>query len=270
MSSFVSAVLRTRALDRYDEAELQAAIQNAIMATAIESPFDEALVDSMLAPADPDDDARLSAYQEFRVAYHETADIRLGGENVVKLAPGEKIIVNRAERPSGNFAAFEGAVLRSIAAPLGLTYEQMSRDWSQVNYSSARAALIEVWRGFTAERELFTQHVLTPLYCAWLEEAVARGYVEVPGGAMNFYRYRTALTSCDWVGPGRGWVDPKKEAEASALRTSQYLTSPSQEAAEQGVDFIRTVFQAGRDRREIMKQGLPDPYAVAEAAAQPH
>lgn len=270
ISSFVSAVLRSRALDRYDQAELQAAMQNAVLATWIESPFDAALVDKMLAPAAPSADESISAYQDFRVQYHEDADLRIGGANIPLLAPGEQIKVNRAERPSGNFAAFESAVLRSIAAPMGLTYEQLSRDWSQVNYSSARAALIEVWRGFITERTLFSQHVLTPIYASWLEEAVARRYVTVPGGMLNFYRWRTALVSCDWIGPGRGWVDPKKEAEAAQLRQGMYLTAPSDEAAEQGSDFRQVTFKAARDRKTIKDAGLPDPFEIAAAAAQPH
>ena len=43
-------------------------------------------------------------------------------------------------------------------------------DWGQVNYSSARAALLEVWRGFTARKEHFAQAFMAPIYAAWLEE----------------------------------------------------------------------------------------------------
>ncbi|PVQ41401.1 phage portal protein, partial [Salmonella enterica] len=40
----------------------------------------------------------------------------------------------------------EQALLRYIAAGLGVSYEQLSRDYSQVSYSSARASANESWR----------------------------------------------------------------------------------------------------------------------------
>ena len=36
---------------------------------------------------------------------------------------------------------FEQSLLRYIAAALGVSYEQLSKDYSQTNYSSARAAM---------------------------------------------------------------------------------------------------------------------------------
>jgi lambda family phage portal protein len=47
---------------------------------------------------------------------------------------------------AGDTMAFSASMLRMIAAGVGVTYEQLTGDYSQVNYSSARAALLEFRR----------------------------------------------------------------------------------------------------------------------------
>jgi capsid protein len=77
-----------------------------------------------------------------------------------------------------------------------------------------------MWRSFMQDRDYFTQHFLTPIYAAWMEEAISLGLIEVPesiGGPLGFYRNKTALTMCEWLGPSRGSVDPLKEANANNL-----------------------------------------------------
>jgi lambda family phage portal protein len=151
-------------------------------------------------------------------------------------------------------------VLRSIAAAFGVSYEQLSRDWSQINYSSARTLLNEVWRGFMADRHLFTQAFCAPIYSAWLEEAILRGAITVPGGAGNFYRNRAAFTACDWIGPGRGTIDPKKEQEAADLAIGGNRSNLAIEASEQGFDYREVMIQRSRERKLAEKLGLnPDP-----------
>ena len=124
-------------LGRYDEAELQAAVLNAVMAAA-----------SPLGGGE-----ELSAYQQQGLEYYQAAPINVGGAKIAFTFPGEKVTLTKPSHPNSVFEAFERASLRNIASAMGMTYEQLSMDWGQVNYSSARAALLEVWRGFTARKE---------------------------------------------------------------------------------------------------------------------
>jgi len=65
------------------------------------------------------------------------------GVRMPALATGEKIAKVQAQNASRNFAAFEAAVLRSVAGALGITAEQLTGDYSGVNYSTLRGALNE-------------------------------------------------------------------------------------------------------------------------------
>ncbi len=256
MGLLTAVMGRMKMLDRYDQTELQAAITNAIFGLYVTSPFDSDFVRQALAPDSDETGFDLDNYQSMRMAYHEQADVRLNGVRLAHLFPNEKIEAVSANRPATNFAGFENAVLGSIASALGISREQLSQDWTGINYSSARTLLNEIWRGLTADRHLFTQAFCTPIYSSWLEEAVARDLIEVPGGKVNFYLYRAALCQAKWLGPGKGWVDPKKEAEAAEIRMRLGLSSQDGECAEQGQDADEVRWQRKRDQEEERKYGL--------------
>ena len=125
--------------------------------------------------------------------------------------PGEKITLTQPGHPNAVFENFVRASLRNVASAMGISYEQLSMDWSQTNYSSARAALLEIWKGFTARKSAFADQWMSPIYGCWLEEAIDTGRIRVPAGAPEFRDARDAYIPAEWIGPGRGWVDPEKE-----------------------------------------------------------
>lgn len=250
----LTAVLeRLKMLDRYDRIELQAAVLNAILAAFIESPFDhEMMADAMQT---------VSPYQEERARFHKSRNVMLGGVRIPTLFPGEKLSFQSAARPHTAFGEFEGSVLRSIASGIGISYEQLSQDWSKTNYSSARAALLEVWRTLLRRRAAFARSFCTPIYAAWLEEALDRGVIRLPAGAPDFWspRAHAAYLRCRWIGPGRGWVDPVKEAQASVMRVDAGVSTLEAECAEQGLDWQEVAEQQAAERAFRAGLGLPDP-----------
>lgn len=257
-------VKKLKMLGRYDEAELQAAVLNAVLAAFIESPFDHEQLAQYLSD---DGEEGLSAYQRMRSEFHGAAPMRLGGVKVNFTAPGEKVTLTNPNHPNSVFEHFQRASLRNVASALGTTYEQLSNDWGQVNYSSARAALLEVWRGFTARKEHFAAQFMQPIYAAWLEEALDRGIVKPPKGAPDFREKKAAYCSAKWIGPARGWVDPLKEASAAIERTAAGLSTREREAAEQGADWEEDAQQQARERRYLIRLGL-DPDAARGVPAR--
>jgi lambda family phage portal protein len=221
---------RLRMLVKYDATELDSAVINAIFGAYIESPFDHDLVQEAMG-----DDKTLPVYQEDRAAFHKEHRTMLGGARVPILFPGEKMNMLTATRPTSNFAAFEQAVLRNVSAALGLSAEQLSQDWSRTNYSSARAALLEAWKTLLRRRSDFSVGFASPIYSAFLEEAMEADYLPLPNGVVpDFLECRTGYAGVRWIGPGRGWVDPVKEKQAAILGIEGGLSTLESEAAEQG------------------------------------
>jgi lambda family phage portal protein len=235
VSAFAPIIERLKMIDKYDKVELQAAVFNAIMAAYIESPFDHDMLDETLSTG------QVGQYQTQRAAYHKENRITLGGLAIPKLYPGEKLC------------------LRNIASAVGLTYEQLSQDWSSTNYSSARASLLEVWRGFLRVRQRISDQVATPVFSLWLEEAIHRGDVKLPKGAPDFYTAKAAYCRVKWIGPPRGWVDPVKEGQAAQIRMNLNVSTLEDECAEQGKDWEEVLHQRKRELDLIDSLGLPRP-----------
>lgn len=249
-----------------DKTELQAQITNAVFGLFATSTRSSADMAQSMAPADDGMDVGID---EARAAFYEQSDLTFDGVRVAVLPETDKIETITAERGQSNFVAFQNYILRAIASALGMSYEQLSNDWSGINYSSARTLLNEIWRGLLADRHLFTQAFCTPIFAAWLEEAVARDLVQVPGGPAMFYVFRDALTQCSWIGPGRGFVDPLKEALAAEKRMELGMSALPDEAAEQGYDWRGNLWDQKRVAVEREKYGLPTPESQTATANDP-
>lgn len=255
---------RLKMLVKYDSTELDAAIINAIFGAYIESPYDHALVEGALGEGD-----EIGANQAERSAFHSERKIALGEARMPILFPGEKIGVVSAARPNSNFREFEGAVLRNAAAGIGISAQQLSNDWSDVNYSSARAALLEAWKTLTRRRGDFAAGFASPIYGGWLEEAMEVEGLPLPSGAPDFVECRGAYSRCEWIGPGRGWIDPVAEKQGAILGMDAALSTLQQECAEQGQDYEEVIAQRAKEVRMFKEHGLPLPeWAAGSPASQ--
>jgi lambda family phage portal protein len=230
-----------RMLDSYQRAELASAIVNALVAGVIETPLDPATIAEMVGG---DANAYLAAKNEYRV--------QLEGGSMFALYPGDKMTPFAPDRPAPQFAAFSEFVMRQIGVSMGLPYEQLMKDYSKTNYSSARAALLESWRYFTTRRSWLTTYWAQPVYELWFEEAVNAGLIDAP----DFYNQRAFYTRAKWIGPGRGWIDPVKEAEAAQIRMSTGLSTLEAECAEQGLDYNDVIDQRMIEKKRLQEAGL--------------
>ncbi len=255
---FAPVMARFKMLANYDRAEVQAALLQTIFSFFISSPYDPEDMRNALDAGGEED--RLRFYEGLRSQWHKGNPITAGGARIPELFPGEKIETVNASRPHSNFEAFEHAVLRNIAAATGNSAEQISLDYSKTNYSSARAALIEMWKTMSRRRGDFTAGFPTPIYAGWLEEAVETRLQDVmPANAAPFAEYRTAYSRSRWIGPGRGWVDPLKERAGAVLGLDAGFSTLEQECAEQGMDWEENLDQRAREIDAMKKRGLPMP-----------
>lgn len=226
-------VQKLKMLFRYDVAELDASIINAIFGAWLESPFDQQFAEEAFAGGEA-----LGAYQEARLDYHNDARIRLPGvgPGIAKLFPGEALKQLDAKRPTSNFIGFEKATLRNVAQAAGVSAQQASNDWSDVNYSSARGAMLEFWKTMTRRRDDFATGTCQPVYSCFVEEAHEIDDVPLPAGSPDFAEFREAFARAKWIGPGRGWIDPVAEVKGAILGMDSALMDYDEICAEQGVD----------------------------------
>jgi lambda family phage portal protein len=228
-------------LDHYERSELQAAVVNAMIAAFIETPLDGEAIGEMFG----------GSVEDYLAARNEW-DIKLQGGSIIPVFPGDKVSPFTPSRPNSGYGQFVENVLRHIGAGLNIPFELLMKDFSKTNYSSARAALLEAWRYFNARRQWMATYWAKPVYELWLEEAINRGVIDAP----DFYERRAAWTRCKWIGPGRGWVDPVKEAKAAQLRMQIGLSTLEDECASQGLDWEEVLEQLAREKAKITELGL--------------
>lgn len=228
-------------LDHYERSELQAAIVNAMIAAFIETPMDGESLNELFGGSGED---YLNAKKDWKV--------KLEGGSIIPIFPGDKIAPFTPSRPNSAYGSFVENLLRHIGTGLNIPYELLLKDFSKTNYSSARSALLEAWRYFNGRRQWLSTYWATPVYELWLEEAVNRGLLDAP----DFYENRYAYTRCKWIGPGRGWVDPVKEAQACQIRMDIGLSTLEAECAGQGLDWEEVLEQRAREKAKLTELGL--------------
>lgn len=251
---FAAILQRMKMLWKYDETELDAAVVNSIFGAYVESPFDHQLMEQALG-----DDVDLNQYQTQRAEFHTARRTMLGDLKVPILFPGEKINAVSATRPSSNFANFENAFLRNFAAATGLSAQQLSNNWSDVNYSSARGALLEAWKTMERRRNDFAVGFAQPILASFLEESFEVDDYPLPAGAPEFIECRAMYARADWMGPGRGWIDPVDEKKGAILGMDGALSTLQRECAEQGLDYEEVLEQRKREIEEFKRLGLEVP-----------
>ena len=232
--------------NHYRRVELQAAVINAVLAAFIKSPMGPDAIEEMFGDGDA---GTAVEYQAHRSSYYsDTNELSLGGAKIATLFPNDEIGVVNTARPASQFADFETAVLRQIASGLNISYEQLASDWSKTDYSSARAAMLEIWRSWIARRTSFAQGFSQLYLMAWLEERVDRKIIRLPSQAPDFHAHWVAYARSKWIGSGRGFVDPVKEVQAAAMKVALGLSTLEDEAAElTGSDFFDNMDQIKRE-----------------------
>jgi len=162
----------------------------------------------------------------------------------------------KAERPAGNFEPFILTIKRTLAAAIGEPYEVFAKDFSQTNYSSARAALLEAARVYANYRMWLVGQFCRPVWEMVIEEAYLRDMLDVPAGSPDYYDMPWAYTHAAWVPPRRGHVDPVKEIQGMILAKDHNLLTLAQQIAELGGDWEETLNQREIETRTEAEKGI--------------
>jgi lambda family phage portal protein len=151
----------------------------------------------------------------------EIPDLQPG--TMYALKPGRSVTFNeppkRAEDPQ-----FRQWILRGIASGLGITYESLTGDMSQVTYSSARMSAHEFGRNV----ESWQWNLFIPVFCqrvfVWYSDMLAATGVNTDGMTV------------EWTPPTRTVVDPGKEVAALINAVKGGLMSLPEAIRGQGFD----------------------------------
>ncbi len=182
------------------------------------------------------------------------------------LLPGEDVKFSTPADVGATYETFMRIQLRSIAAGMGITYEQLTGDLTGVNYSSIRAGLLE----FRRRCEQFQHQVIVfqmcrPIWRRWVDAAILAGALPAAGDRAAYYDVK-------WIPPGFAWVDPLKDIKAQVMAVRAGFKSRAEVVSEQGYDAQEIDREIAADNERADTLGLvydsdPRKEVTSEASA---
>jgi lambda family phage portal protein len=210
------ALVKLHELDQYDDAELVRKKTAAMFAGFI----------TRLAPEDNLLGEGLADGNGVALAGLEPGTLQM-------LEPGEDIKFSAPADLGNSYAEFMRQQFRAVAAAMGITYEMLTGDLTQVNYSSIRAGLLEFRRRCEAiQHGVIVHQLCRPVWQAWMTQAALEGALKLDGYATRPREYQAVK----WIPQGWQWVDPKKEFDAMQTAIRAGLLSRSQAISAFGYD----------------------------------
>lgn len=257
ISAMVAALSEMKMTKGFRKVELQRAVVASTYAASIESDLPNADVYRLMGGEDDSENPAVRFMTEYLAAINEyttaAKHVTVGDAKIPVYPPGTKLKLQNPGNAGPLGDKFEASLLRYIAANLGLSYEQLSRDYTQTNYSSARAAMGETWKHMLARKKIVADGTASFIYRLWLEEAINSGEIESlkRRNVPNFYEglNQEAYTACEWIGAGQGQIDPLKETQAAVLKMKYGLSTKEVEIARlSGQDWRKVARQIARER----------------------
>jgi lambda family phage portal protein len=164
-----------------------------------------------------------------------------------------------ANPPATTEDGFSARTLRRIAAAIGVTYEDLTGDYSQVNFSSARMSRIAHWGNVYD----WQWHLMVPQFCdpvwSWAMEAAALS------GLMSA---TSPAPRAEWTAQPMAMTDPDKEARANVVMVRSGQKTLSQVIREQGGDPDAQLKEYAEDLKKLDDKGIwldTDPRRVTQS-----
>lgn len=159
------------------------------------------------------------------------------------LKPGQTVELV-APPTTSDYSPFTNAILCAASVGVGLTYEQLTGDYSRVNYSSARMGRNE----FSAELDDWRFNMFIPQFCdptwSWFTEAA------LIAGSL------TERPRADWTPPPLLMVDPEKEVRADLAAVRSGFKTLSEVIRERGYDPDEHIAEIEADAKRLDDAGL--------------
>jgi len=178
-----AAIARLNDLDEYEDARLMQQKIAACLSVIVQD------VDGTAGPVSPD---------------------AKSPEDLESLEPGQfhylppgKTVQFSTPPSTSDHGSFTSSHLRRVAATLGVTFEDLTSDYSNVNFSSARMARLAHWRNV----EDWQWNMLIPQFC----DGAFRWFAEVAGALED---WRGGEPTAEWSPQPMPMLDPQKEAAA--------------------------------------------------------
>ena len=169
------------------------------------------------------------------------------------LMPNESVTVPDIDYPSQQYEMFVKNKIRRFATGIGCSFETISKDFSETNYSSSRLSLLEDREHWKFCQKYIIDNFHYRIFKEWLDLAVLSGVIDFPDYASNSKRYCKPR----WTPPAQHYVDPLKEIRAyREAEQAGYMTKSQVIAQTNGGDYDDIISEIAREQEVAKSLGV--------------
>lgn len=149
--------------------------------------------------------------------------------------------------PAEGYSEYSKKILQGIAAAYGITYEMLTMDYSNVNFSSGRMAKIDISKNFRKlQYNMLVPQLCVPIWDWFMSAAIMAGVTST----------RVQCSCSDWTAPRVQQLDPTKETAARVLQIQAGLTTISECLREDGRDPEEFFEEYAQDVERLNNLGI--------------
>ncbi|HWB13334.1 MAG TPA: phage portal protein [Pirellulales bacterium] len=162
--------------------------------------------------------------------------------------PGDKIEGVGPNTPPGDAKTWVNLIERSVGIGMGLSYEELCRDYSQTSFSSCRAGANADRKRFRPMQQFVVNHFCNPVYRRFVQAAVRAGIDGFPRPS-DFLANIDDWLEVAWRAPGWASVKPIEDAQAAVVEIDNGLRTRESYIGERGGDWEETFQQLAREEK---------------------
>lgn len=245
-SRLAPVIVRTRDLQLYEDAELSR--KNLETRLGVVYSGDASLLANPAAVGEAADvaEARRSG---------DLGELSSGG---VTELPAGGTLMSVEPKPAGGYTEYVRQQLHLIASGMGVTYEMMTGDVSETNFSSARVRLLDFRRAVQRMQWLTLKpRLLDPIHHAFIDAAIVSG------------KLRARDYAVEYSFPKWDYVNPLQDVQADLAEISGGLASPSEKLRQRGYNPAAVFDEIAADFKRLEELGVMNTLLLKETRKEP-
>ena len=148
--------------------------------------------------------------------------------------------------PTTAFDPFIKSILRQISAGLNVSYNDLSNDYSSVNYSSIRQASLNDRDYYKTIQQFVINHFCKPVYERWLKMYLTIGDEQLSPLPMSKYN---KFNDTVFIPRAFDWIDPLKEMNANVVGLKAGVVSLQDVVSKTGRDVEEHFEQLEKEKK---------------------
>lgn len=160
------------------------------------------------------------------------------------LPPGKDIQFGSPPEVSENYAEYMRVMLQSVASGLGVSYEALTGNLKDINFSSSRMGWLEFQRNIEAWRCSLMNVQLNDTVYDWFVDATALEGIDSENSTVT------------WTAPRREMIDPSKETGALVEAVDNKFKTLSEVVRENGKNPEDHFRELAKERELLDRLGL--------------